>query len=129
MKQGGCSAEVLASLKKVCGKENVKTYYTNQQSDGWSCGYICTWWKLLMVHHGKNFDDRRPIDAVPDQPPVGWDQLVWLMLELRDLGIADSRSSALNAGLYPYYIEAMNEHTIDFVEKTSDYLLEKLNKK
>ena len=51
------------------------------------------------------------------------------MLELRDLGVADSRSSALNAGLYTYYIESMNDHTIDFVEKTSDYLLEKLNKK
>ena len=123
------SKKLLVALQEVCGKKNVKVYYTAQQSDGWSCGYISAWWKLLMVSHGANFDDGRPIRGVPEQPPVGWAQLVWLMLELRDQGLKNTRASALNVGLYPYYTEAMNDHTVDFVGKTRAYLLKQLIQK
>jgi hypothetical protein len=82
-----------------------------------------------MVHHRRNFDDGRPIDGVPEQPPVGLSQLVWLMLELRDRQVKNTRASALNVGLYPFYNAAMNDYTFDFVEKTKEYLLEQLNKK
>jgi hypothetical protein len=51
------------------------------------------------------------------------------MLELRDQGLKNTRASALNVGLYPYYTEAMNDHTVDFVGKTRDYLLKQLIQK
>lgn len=131
LKDSKISKPVLLALQEVCGNDNVKKYYTGQQkkSDGWSCGYISVWWKLLMVHHGNNHTDGRPIDAVPEKPPVGWDELVWLMLELRDSTSKNTKASAMNQGLYPFYNAAMNDHTFDFVERTRDYLLQKLKEK
>jgi hypothetical protein len=43
VKNRSFSKRAVAALQEVCRKKDVKMYYTGQQSDGWSCGYISVW--------------------------------------------------------------------------------------
>ena len=113
-------------LKRSVAKKNVKMYLTKQQKDGWRCGYISVWWKVFMSYHGKNYEDRRPIEGIPDKPPAGWEELVWMLLAFRDSSHASRKASVLNLALSHYVIRAMNDHDFNFVSEAKKYLLEQL---
>jgi hypothetical protein len=123
MSNTSCSDPVIKALKGVCGPGNVKVLITGQETDGWSCGYISIWWNLLMFFHGELYPDKRPITAIPEAPPEGWSELVWLLLELRDKSKKSTRINAVHTGLSPYLLQAMNDHTFDFVAESTKHLL------
>lgn len=77
----GLSKPVINALKEVCGEHGVQTFVMGQQHDGWSCGYIATWWALHS--HPMTCQSALPMEEPPEIPDC-WHEVVWLLLQIRD---------------------------------------------
>jgi hypothetical protein len=51
---------------------------TKVQRDGWRCGYFCLYWQLLLLLGIKQ-------DLPSTAPPEGWENLVWMLLYVKEL--------------------------------------------
>jgi hypothetical protein len=54
------------------------------QGDGWSCGYICVWWQILVMKLIQEGSAPRAW-AAPTAPPQRWVSLIWKVLRERNL--------------------------------------------
>ena len=110
------SKDVVGAFQEVCGPDGVTPYIMEHQTDGWSCGYISVWWALYQ--HSITKTGGQPMES-PPRPPVGWDRIVWLMLEARQAGIG-----ALDLAVYPFLTRVWNDHTFEeqFVQQVQDHI-------
>ena len=55
----------------------------------------------------------------PPRLPVGWDRIVWLMLEASQAGIG-----ALDLAVYLFLTRVLNDHTFEdqFVQQVQDHI-------
>jgi hypothetical protein len=112
------SRHIVEALKEVCGEDNVELRVTRQQTDGWSCGYISSWWNLRLELGQRYAGVSEPMEE-PAAPPAGWDNIIWLLLEARDL--QPTNEGALDLQVAPLYHRAQNE-SFDFVNETVQHL-------
>lgn len=111
-----CCKHIRNSLKKACN--DVSLHLTGQQksTDGWSCGYIAVWWAVLinMQLQGNGRDD--PWEE-PDRPHLRWNELVWMLLKLRD-----QKQNALEIAMDQYLRRGLNDTEFQFVPEAIEYL-------
>ena len=80
---GRYSDHIEKAVKASCERVWFKRHLVGEQKrgDGWSCGYICVWWQIVVQ---KLIADNNPPIYVenPAPVPVLWPGLVWTALRL-----------------------------------------------
>ena len=70
-------------LKKLRMVVDVETIATGHQRDGWSCGYISTWYQLniynAIIQKNKTLSPTFPLS----NPPDNWNKLIWGLLKIK----------------------------------------------
>ena len=104
--------------------EGAVTYHTfnvgvQKRGDGWSCGYICTWWQLVVLKLLRDQCAPRSWDN-PTPPPPCWTPLVWCTLRVRDQqwacdmhGIDESAGSLRSCLLKTEWMKAIGSGSFD----------------
>jgi hypothetical protein len=75
--------QVLEKRFPAC-KGRVKLFTVGLQKDGWSCGYFCLYWWMVIQRLVDNGSPPEQWSKPPDMPP-GWRDLVYSLLRVRDL--------------------------------------------
>jgi transposase InsO family protein len=92
--------EALTELRQTIAPADVASFKIEAmkvQKDGWRCGYHSTWWQLEMeLATAQGFDLH---GWHPEAPPKFWDEVVWLLLQIRDIQEKLRIGSALDIGV------------------------------
>lgn len=125
---GGTSLcmDVIKCLQQVCGKDGVATRAMKQQDDGWSCGYISTWWAL---HNDALHRMSQPPMESPPEIHEDWHEIVWLLLQIRDVQdkLGDDKG-ATDLKISSHLQLAWNGNTVTFGANVKEDLQDELSK-
>ena len=105
---------------EACGPCSVITQVTGVQKDGWRCGYICLYWFLFQY---KLLQDSVLLEpSVLGAPPPAWENVLWLLLKVRDTQVGSTEKSAMDLSLESALTKAWEKPSYDFVAEATRIL-------